>query len=68
MSVSLKLEDLKDLQLEVDVARRLRLAAIAHVYPILPCFTCYSCLLSRITPVGMTQEMGQRKIRRSNRR
>ena len=26
----------RNLQLEVDVARRLRLAAIAHAYPILP--------------------------------
>lgn len=36
VSVSVKLEDLEDLQLEVDVARRLRLAAIAHTYHILP--------------------------------
>ena len=30
------LEDLADLQLEVDVARRLRLGVIPHIYPILP--------------------------------
>jgi hypothetical protein len=30
------LEDSKNLQLELDVARRLRLAAIAHVYSNLP--------------------------------
>jgi hypothetical protein len=36
ISVCPKLEDQEDLQLEVDVARRLRLVAIVHIYPILP--------------------------------
>jgi hypothetical protein len=38
---------LEDLHLEVNVARRLRLAAIAHIYLILPYITRYNCLLAR---------------------
>jgi hypothetical protein len=38
-----RLKDLKDLELEVDVARRLRLAVIAHI----SCCTRYRCLLAR---------------------
>jgi hypothetical protein len=35
-------------------SRRLRLAAIAHIYPILPYITCCSYLLARTTRVGVT--------------
>jgi hypothetical protein len=34
--LKVKVKDLEDLQLEVDVARRLRLAAILHIYSTLP--------------------------------
>jgi hypothetical protein len=36
--------------------RRLRLAAIAHIYPILLYIARYSCLLARTTRVGVTVE------------
>lgn len=39
MSVSRKLEDSRNLQLEIDVVRRLRLAAITHIYLTYPCLT-----------------------------
>jgi hypothetical protein len=39
----------RNLQLEVDAAGRLRLATMAHVYPILPFIIRYSCLLARTT-------------------
>jgi hypothetical protein len=35
-------------------SRRLRLAAIAHTYPILLHIACNSCLLARTTRVGVT--------------
>jgi hypothetical protein len=47
ISISLKLKDLEGLQLEVDVARRLRLAAIVHIYSVLPYITRHSCSLAR---------------------
>jgi hypothetical protein len=37
-----RLEDLKDLELEVDVARRLWLAVIAHICLVLPVFAICS--------------------------
>jgi hypothetical protein len=46
MSVSPKLEDSRNLQLEVDVARHLRLAAVAHIYSVLPIIVRYSCFAS----------------------
>jgi hypothetical protein len=55
LSVISCLEDLEDLQLEVDVVRRLRLAAIAHIYPILPyLFVIAACSLVR-PMVAMTR-------------
>ena len=44
-----------EIQVEVDVARRLQLAAIAHIYPVLPFIVRYSCLLARMTRVGVTR-------------
>ena len=43
--------------LEVDVVRRLRLAAMAHVYSILPYIVRHSCLLARTTHVGVTDRL-----------
>jgi hypothetical protein len=42
-------------------SRRLRLAAIAHTYPILLDIACYSCLLARTTRVGVTMVFSIRK-------
>jgi len=44
----------RNLQLEGDVARRLRLAVISHIYLILPYIVHHSCLLARTTRVGVT--------------
>jgi hypothetical protein len=46
------LEDLDDLQLGVDVARRLQLAATAHI-PYSTLFVSCSCLLARTTHVAV---------------
>jgi len=62
MSVSLKLEDPEDLQLEIDVARRLRLAAIAHIYPVLSYIARYSCLLARTTLGPVTYEVSRKSL------
>jgi hypothetical protein len=57
ISVLSYLGNLEDLQLQVDIARRLRLAAIAHIYPILPFIVRYSCSLPRTTRVGVTKSL-----------